>query len=496
MSARMCLILAGLVILPGIFSCGKHGTQPTQPIQTTPLFSSSQIQTIESEVATLRGLSFKRSPNIGYISSTAYAASVASQVQSQISDFQDTGLTSELYQLGLLSSPDSSVRSITAAFEGGFPAAFYKDGTDSLYILTGISSDSLQLSFTVAHELTHALQDQYEFLSIQPYPPLSLSQSDASIALRSLVEGDAESMEALFAYTYGFNEANPHQDMLNWASAMRDSFLTYRFGFETPAYFSGQSNAPYLAGTYFVSTKVGSPHDWSVVNALYTQNTLPASTAEIIRLSHFSPTAINFAAIQKLMLDSLPGVGFIDDDNLGAITLMSMIAENPQTLSTTDISDSGHAQNAFGWTGDHMAYMHRHGQKSGTLVWALTFSDATNAGLLYSYLTRKTRKSAQSGAAFVAGTPYSDSRGYQRVDFTAGSVKSRIACWKGNVWWIDNGGTLIGKLDTLVQNQLMTASSSKEIAMAPIPGASINGTVKNHVMETILGRIGKKSRNR
>ena len=485
-----------------VVSCANNNT--TNYRDNNPpggLISAAHFAEIQSEVSTLRGLTFKRPVHIGYITSDEYAISVFNQVNSQYSDFQDSGLTSELYQLGVMPSDSESAKQTIEDFESGFPAAYYVDGTDSLYIISNQVIDTGELSYTIAHELTHALQDQYGYLSIQPFPLASQAGSDAYLARTSLIEGDAMTDEGLFAYTYVYPPywGTPAMNETAFADTGYVDFLaytdTYAFPLNGPAYYSASGYAPYDLGNYFVSTTCNAGANWPAVNAYYTENTLPKCMAQIIRMQNVEPTWIDLHAVQNLLLNNTSGLGFVDDDNLGPIVIMTSLYEHPGSLAAIALRNA--TDSAFDWTGDHMTYVQQRGSRSGTLVWALTFSNTQSAGLFFNYLNANFggRRSAQTDTTFSpTDSLQQDSTGYERRDYAADSVVSRVAMYKTAVWWIDNAGNLTPAIDSTLKQQFTAGVGLAKTAVYSRPANAFSTEVKARIIKAISG--GKMSGRR
>src|SRR6202008_2326975 len=92
--------------------------------------------------------------------------------------------------LGLI-EPDADLRDLTASLFGECVAGFYDPRTDRLAVVTGTATGTTVVAeMTLAHELTHALEDQRFDLDTG-----ELSGSDDSaLAYHGLVEGTATSL--------------------------------------------------------------------------------------------------------------------------------------------------------------------------------------------------------------------------------------------------------------------------------------------------------------
>lgn len=100
------------------------------------------------------------------------------------------------YALGYTSAP-GEYDNATSSFSSSQTLGFYVDGSDHLWVVTDATSDSAQLISTLAHELTHALQDQHFGLKAHKQAARS---TDARQALTFLIEGDASYAATMYRY--------------------------------------------------------------------------------------------------------------------------------------------------------------------------------------------------------------------------------------------------------------------------------------------------------
>ncbi len=97
--------------------------------------------------------------------------------------------------LGLL-APDVDLYALELQFRTGIVLGQYDPDTKELYVITNATTPGLVERVTLAHEFTHALQDQY--YDIRRLMPKHSDNSDRDLAVSGLLEGDALIMEELF----------------------------------------------------------------------------------------------------------------------------------------------------------------------------------------------------------------------------------------------------------------------------------------------------------
>lgn len=217
--------------------------------------------------------------------------------------------------------PDSAYASIVG---------FYDFRTKKLYV-RGTTLNPLTQS-VVAHELTHALDDQYFALSKVQHLGRN---SDQSEAILSLIEGDARSVENRFSkaltpqrqHQEDAERAAYFQHMTAQASDVADPFVLELF-----------SVFPYELGSIFVDAlnNEGGP---TAVDAAFAAP--PASTLDIL-----DPEGRYLKHVKTLRVAAPAAAGkVIDHDTLGPLGLASVLSEgNPIDWSREDVVE--------GWRGD------------------------------------------------------------------------------------------------------------------------------------------------
>ncbi len=124
----------------------------------------------------------------------------------------------------------------------------------------------------LAHELTHALQDQNFRLSERLLNP---ANDDSAMALRALMEGDAILAELAYesAGTEGYSVDRLHQAIVDIVAAT-EPVVTF-----LPALLADRFRFPYESGALFVH-RVLRRHGWNGVNVLYRDP--PISTEQVL----------------------------------------------------------------------------------------------------------------------------------------------------------------------------------------------------------------------
>jgi hypothetical protein len=361
-------------------------------------------------------------------------------------------------QMGLLPDSIRHFRNILIDFYSGFPAAFYVTGTDSLYIINSLEYDDTLLHMIIAHELTHALQDQNFNLNLAPFPGYSQYNSDAQAAVRALLEGDA----TLAEYRYYLTTYIPWQGdrdltIETYANEARDYFLSPATSWSFPQYLDIDGMSPYTIGFYNVTRAYQRAGGWSGVDALYSVGTVARSSAQVMTDSVFSPTYFEFRDILDLMRSKLPGTAFVDDDNGGFLRLYGLFRH------TTTAEAAGRA---FGWRGDRYAFAMNADAVAGTLVWAIDFATTQSSADMFQQFSDLLRTRTIHGIRAAAIDSLIDTAaGMTTYTFSSTGFNDRLMRSGTQVWWIENGGELEAQIVAILKRQ-QTAALVKSAAVS------------------------------
>jgi hypothetical protein len=210
----------------------------------------------------------------------------------------------------------------------------------------------------IAHELTHALQEEY--FGIHSALDRITDNDDAELALKAVTEGDATLVG--YGYAAGRLDAESVGTLVTHLEDMPKLFDVQSPG--TPAALRDSLIFQYTDGTRFVG-EAYKRGGWNAVNALYRNP--PRSTRQIIDPAlyfdhHSTPLTITVAGWKR----ALRGWHEVAENTYGEL-LLSVILMRGQARATV----------ARGWRGDRMAML----QKGGalTVIWIVALSDDTSA---------------------------------------------------------------------------------------------------------------------
>lgn len=331
-------------------------------------------------------------------------------------------MTVMMKQLGFLPDSVKSIEPYVADNQSSFPAAYYITGTDSLVVIDPQEYPVTQFKEIVAHELTHALQDQNFNISqddLFPNRHYSSFCTDFYLARRCVAEGDAMTSEVRYVIRENSMSASPLDLFASWRDEFFETFGTR----EIPVYLNLVSMFPYEVGAYFVST-IWSTKGWEGVNQLYYSNR-PLSTAEIITGEKFEPHRFDYSSLIKNWYDSCQSVQIADDDNYGPVMLLALLK---------DYTDATHAKAALGWQGDRVLYLLADNAQWGKFVWSFQFKDASSAKYCMQGIDALLSARTLGNVAPQRLQVVADSL----ITFTTGAVATTLLRDGEALFWIEN----------------------------------------------------------
>jgi hypothetical protein len=336
--------------------------------------NQKQSDKIEAGIQDLRQLHFKAPVPLVVKSQDEAAAMMEADLMRDYTDQQlkveaVAGALTGLYPTGLDLKAESLslMKNQVAGFydphgkqmvlvEGGGNLGFWNSATQFV-IQRDVVGEML-----LAHELTHALQDQN--FNLESSLDKVKNDDDRALALKSVAEGDATL--AGFAYAAGgIDDAKASMLVANLkdlpkmlAAEAPDAPL----GLSAPMLFQYSEGANFVAEAY----RRGG---WSAVDALYRNP--PASTHQILHPAlYFDNSApaprITLAGYENIMA----GWKKVDDDTFGELLLQVILERNLGNQS----AEIGLATR---WVADRMVVLQE--SRGVNVIWMLAFSDNQSA---------------------------------------------------------------------------------------------------------------------
>lgn len=163
-------------------AAGRRVAGPASPARI-----KATVEELQAFVEAERGLAFRHDVKASLATESEIHRLLVDQLEEERTQIEETGTT--LRALGMLER-DDDLFEMVASFVGLGVLGFYDPVEDRL-VVRGQELTPLVKS-TIAHELTHALQDQHFDLD---RPELDERDDESSLALSALAEGDAGRVE-------------------------------------------------------------------------------------------------------------------------------------------------------------------------------------------------------------------------------------------------------------------------------------------------------------
>lgn len=364
-SRRMTAALLILLTL-----CPATLTAQTAPAsQPTGMTTAELIETakrIEPIVERLRGWKFKHPVKTDVYEEPALRKYIEKKVfEEQYAGGKLERTEAFLHLVGLI-PPNCDLRKTTLDVLLSQIGGFYDPPTKSFYMLKrkGVDYGPLLNGVLIAHELTHALDDQYQDLQkLTENPDLS---EDEAMAIASVVEGSAtivmiHYMRDAMDKMSGADEQTMQRDMQR---VMESELERARPFIEAPRYFSALV-AAYMCGAWFLTRN--NAEEWADPTAgkrigervLQAMKDPPQSTEQILhgekywdRAHRDEPMRFDDGAITKLLEGS--GQYVVDRNTVGELYCALLAAGPGDTFNMAAAAAPTYWTNdaATGWGGD------------------------------------------------------------------------------------------------------------------------------------------------
>lgn len=268
MGTPLAVALAVLAVLLGAgFALdaggGKAGKAPEAARAPAP-----DVAVIARRVEELRGLRFKRRPVPQQVTAAQARREGLEDLDRSYPQRRRHADEELLELLGLL-EPGVDLRDVSASVFGQGVAGYYDPRTGRLRIVEGAQTANRVLNeITLAHELTHALEDQRFGLGLDQ----AAGSDDAALARLALVEGSATAL----MLEYAERHFSPEQTLGGLLSSLGQDTG------DLPPFVEAQLLFPYTVGQRFVERlyRVGGGR-WAVVDAALRFRP-PASTEQVL----------------------------------------------------------------------------------------------------------------------------------------------------------------------------------------------------------------------
>jgi hypothetical protein len=303
----------------------------TSSPKITPAAAQKMVERVLKETSAIRQLPIKHAVPSGVKTRAEIEKMVGKQIETGNTPGQLRGEEIYLKQVGLAPA-NFDLKSYYTHMMGEQIAGYYDTKAKTFYTSELVSP--LLLETVMAHELTHALQDQD--LNLQRLDKWPEHDSDARLAMSSLVEGDATL--AMSRYM----SANPLRFLGALSSSLQAQGSSQALQ-NGPRVLAASLEFPYIKGLAFAS-ELYKRGGWKSVDGAFQK--LPQSTEQII---HFDKYLAGEAPVKVPLRDVTPQLGqgwkLLDHDVNGELGLQLIVAEHLGDYSAAESA-------AAGWAGD------------------------------------------------------------------------------------------------------------------------------------------------
>ena len=276
--------------------------------------NKTQREAIEQQASDIRGLKFLEPVNYNVLSRQQIKQTMSAKLAEVFSEKEFKEMTAAMAAIGLLPA-GYPLREKYIDLLGEQVAAFYDQHAHKLFMYEDASLDNAQNRVVLAHELTHALQDQH--FGLKRLPLELKTNDDRAAAASALVEGDATLVMSEFMLK------NMSKQMFK--DSMVASFTANMKQLETaPRFLREMLVFPYLRGQEFCASLYGQG-GYEAVSKAYANP--PSSTAQILHPQKYmanpreEPIAVEWADLK--IKDEAP----VADNTVGEMGVRILFTE-------------------------------------------------------------------------------------------------------------------------------------------------------------------------
>lgn len=314
-------------------------------------------QDVIPEVERAVGLTFRRPPVVASRSRDQVRSYLSRKIAQDMPPPEMRGVERAYRAFGLI-SPDADLRRLMLDLYSEQVAGFYDPDSATLFVVRG--ADPAMVRLILAHELVHALQDQY--MSLNAIMKLR-RQNDRQMAGQAVAEGQA-TLASILALAPGADLPSLEGMWDGVREGIRSQQASMPVFAAAPRIIQEGLLFPYLYGAEFMRAfgeRRARPEEQPYGDRL------PISTEQVLHPSRYTareaPVRLSFPPIA-------PRDTLVYDDDYGEF-------ETRVALETWGVAEADAIAAASGWNGDRYEVL---GTPTGTVVaWATAWDTAQDA---------------------------------------------------------------------------------------------------------------------
>ncbi|MGE5227645.1 MAG: hypothetical protein ACM3OO_12295, partial [Planctomycetaceae bacterium] len=292
---------------------------PSASPSASPASTPPEIAAIESDVERATGLTFIRPVAVEGVTQAEMAAKIEAGFDRSYPAEYYARRTLAWRTIGVI-PPDADLRESLRTFLTGQVAGFYDQDTKELvYLDDGSGTLSLTERITLAHELTHAIDDQYFDLT-RLDAIAGRCQDERSMAALGAVEGTAQydSIQAIVQDPSSLSLGDAVSALLDALGSAGSQPAG------VPPFVTALVTWPYTAGQAFVTALAARGGNDAIDGAL---QRLPTTTSQVLHPSLYPRTHPPAAVDVPDLTGALgPGWGDLDAEQVGEAWLAAMLS--------------------------------------------------------------------------------------------------------------------------------------------------------------------------
>jgi hypothetical protein len=363
--------------------------QAPASIARSDLTASGATSDVLQAVSRLRQLPIKRPVKSGFKTHDEIKQVVIRDLDDNTPPEEFEATSKTLVKLGMIPK-GFPLRDYVVKLLGEQVAGFYEPKTQEFYLAAWLPL--AEQKTVMAHELTHALQDQH--FNLRRFEKWPKGDSDAELAVHALIEGEA----TVVMLEYDLEQRGARLDITRIGSLtdlmLKESRAEDRSRYPilagAPMVLRENLQFPYVYGVGFVQ-EILKRRSWQALNSIYDK--LPASTEQIMHPERF---LMRDDPVRIEIPDLLPALGpdwrRADQDVNGEFGY--------QILLRQFIDKRTASRGAEGWGGDR--YVLYEDKRTGALMIAqyTTWDTETDAREFFNAYSERTEKRYETSSSY------------------------------------------------------------------------------------------------